>query len=459
LSSTWQSDCGSLDNSLAVLYGIVGKLRSANSVDMPQVVHQLENAAECARKLQSCVASELPDATWESRAELDALLEAVEKKAEARTIEQLRSRLFALATELEHGKITHRRALRVTQLNQLREQAINELLDHAGAEGAPDVLPGPEPEQWIGWACELKDPEDGEAISILRTRFPHLDEFVANLGPEMWVGSNGESPAAKRNGDHQQIAKTVDKDERSPAADSAKTAEVKAVGAAANESATKKERPDTSAKAYATAAVGEEAQEFTWDLTESSTPSLAERLARMNPFKARVHRDSWKLALAALVVVALVLGAWWVWHRKQAIDIAKANVEAAARVKSQPLLHRLPAEGSQDRILLTLESCDRADAATIKCWGYVANQRDKNSDVSLSRADVVDAKGNSFNLSTNGQYSFSTGATANIPAYSTVKYTLTIPDKDGDAQMLTLYLDAKNPRDVEYTFRDIPVAQ
>ena len=459
MTSTWHSDRGSLDSALAVLYGIVGKLRSANSVDMPQIIQQLEMATECAGKLQSWVASELPEASWENRAELDTLLETIEKNLEARAIEQLRSRLFALATELEHGKIIHRRALRLTQLSQLREQAINELLDHAGAPGAPEVLPGPEPEQWIGWACELKDPEDSAAIAALRTHFPHLDEFVANLGPEMWVGSNGETPGAKSTANTQQVAHIAEKSEASSAAAaSAKSAQSKAA-AAADDSARNSERSNVSVSPYSAPAAVQEMPDFTLDVTESSTPSFAERLARLNPFKTRVNKDSWKLPLAAVVVVALVLGAWWMWHKRHAIDIAKANVDAAARVKSEPLLHRLPAEGSQDRILLTMESCDRADAGTIKCWGYVANQRDKNSDVSLSRADVVDAKGNSFNLTSNGQYTFSTGATASIPAYSTLKYTLTIPDKDPAAQMLTLYLDAKNPRDVEYTFRDIPVAQ
>lgn len=453
MSSAWHSDLVSLDNSLAVLYGIVGKLRSANSVDMPQVIQQLENAAECGGRLQSFVASELPDANWESRTDFDALLETVQNKIEARAVEQLRSRLFALATELEHGKLSHRRALRLAQLNQLREQAINELLDHAGSQGAPVILPGPEPEQWIGWACELKDPEDAEAISVLRTRFPHLDEFVANLGPEMWVGSNGESPAERSVGS-QQLAETSEKDKLAAAA--AASRQAVQVNRAAPASTAERSNPDA---ANGTAAAAEDVPDFSLEITASSGPTLLERLAKLNPFKTTANKDSWKLPLAAIVAGALVLGAWWFWHRKHAIGVANANVDAAARTSSRPLLHRLPAEGSQDRILLTMESCDRVDPGSIKCWGYVANQRDKNSDVALSRADVVDAKGNSFNLGSNGQYSFSTGATASIPAYSTVKYTLIIPDKDAAAQMLTLYLDAKNPKDVEYTFRDIPVTE
>jgi hypothetical protein len=123
-----------------------------------------------------------------------------------------------------------------------------------------------------------------------------------------------------------------------------------------------------------------------------------------------------------------------------------------------PLLHRQPVEGVQDKILLTMELCERVNPQSIECWGYVSNLRDESSDVSLYRADVVDGKGNSFNLNSNGQFDFPTGHSFNIPAGSSVKYTIKIPDKDQDAQTLTLYLDVSNPRDLEYTFRDVPVA-
>jgi hypothetical protein len=122
------------------------------------------------------------------------------------------------------------------------------------------------------------------------------------------------------------------------------------------------------------------------------------------------------------------------------------------------LLQRQPVEGAQDKILLTMELCERVNPQSIECWGYVSNLRDESSDVSLYRADVVDGKGNSFNLSSNGQFDFPTGHSFNIPAGSSVKYTIKIPDKDQDAQTLTLYLDVSNPRDLEYTFRDVPVA-
>ena len=144
-------------------------------------------AAESARNLRALVLAELPEASWQNRAELDVLLEKIERRVEARNIEQLRTRLLGLATELERGSIVHRRAVRVNQLNQLRDQAINELRAQAGVKGAPQPLPGPDCDEWLDWACGLKEPDDAESLQTIRNGFAHLDEFVANLEPDMWV--------------------------------------------------------------------------------------------------------------------------------------------------------------------------------------------------------------------------------------------------------------------------------
>jgi len=102
-------------------------------------------------------------------------------------LEQRRSRLLALASDLERGEVVHHRAIRVTQVNQLREQAIQELRFQAVVARVPATLPGPEAEQWVHWACSLKEPEDTEALQYLRSGFEHLDEFVANIEHDMWV--------------------------------------------------------------------------------------------------------------------------------------------------------------------------------------------------------------------------------------------------------------------------------
>ena len=51
----------------------------------------------------------------------------------------------------------------------------------------PPTLPGPEADQWIQWACSLKEPEDTEPLQILRNSFAQLDAFVAHLEPDMWL--------------------------------------------------------------------------------------------------------------------------------------------------------------------------------------------------------------------------------------------------------------------------------
>jgi len=187
MNSFWPPALASLDDSLTLPCESLGKLNAGLSIDIAEVIEQLNLAAESARTVRELVLSELPEASWQNREELDALMEEIRKTVEARNLEQRRSRLLALATELERGSIVHRRALRVSELNQLRDQAINELRSQAGSGGAAQPLPGPEADQWVAWACALKEPEDSEALQTLRNGFAQLDDFVANLEPDMWT--------------------------------------------------------------------------------------------------------------------------------------------------------------------------------------------------------------------------------------------------------------------------------
>jgi hypothetical protein len=187
MSSFWPSALASLDDSLALFCESLEELKAAKSIDIAEVIEQFKAAEESARNLRALVSAELPEAAWQNREELDVLLEEIQKRVEARCTEQRRSRLLALATELERGSIVHRRAVRVNELNQLRDQAINELRSQVGLEGTPQTLPGPEADEWIEWACGLKEPEDDETLQALSNGFAHLDDFVANLEPDMWV--------------------------------------------------------------------------------------------------------------------------------------------------------------------------------------------------------------------------------------------------------------------------------
>ena len=166
------SAIASLDHSLALLSESLENLKAARSVEMAEVVDQLKVAAESAHTVCELVWSELPEASWQTRQELDALIDQIQKISKTRTVEQQRSRLLALAAELERGSIVHRRA-----------QAVSD---------TPPTLPGPAAERWVNWACSLQEPQDAECLRILQSGFARLDDFVANLEPDMWRG--GGSP-------------------------------------------------------------------------------------------------------------------------------------------------------------------------------------------------------------------------------------------------------------------------
>jgi periplasmic protein TonB len=183
MSSMWASALASLDDSLAALDLSLHQLEAARPIEFPQVVERLKTALESSERLRVIVLSKSPDTEWDNRDELDMLLEDIE-------LEHRRSQLRALADELEHGNIVHRRAARVAQLTELRTQAMEELRSLAGGQKAPPQLPGPEPERWIDWACNLKEPEDTAALQDLRAGFACLDEFVASLEPGMWVSTS-----------------------------------------------------------------------------------------------------------------------------------------------------------------------------------------------------------------------------------------------------------------------------
>jgi periplasmic protein TonB len=186
MSSIWPSAVTSLDDHLALLSDSLGRIEAARSVELSEVVEQLRAAADCSQTLRGLIFSELPDATWQDRNELESVLEEIAEKVEARNIEQRRARLRALGDELEAGTITHRRAARVTQLKELRDLAVAELRSQADDQAPPPSLPGPEVYEWVEWACSLEEPDDAESLQAIRQGFSILDEFVANLEPGMW---------------------------------------------------------------------------------------------------------------------------------------------------------------------------------------------------------------------------------------------------------------------------------
>src|SRR5271157_1315248 len=239
MSSLCTSALSSLEQSLGVLRESWEQLRAAKSVDIAEVIEQLTRAAETARIVRESVRSELPDASWQNREELDALFAEIQKTIDARALEQLRVRLLALAAELERGHIVHRRAHRVEELNQLRNQAITELRSQVALDGAPPTLPGPQADQWLGWACGLQESDDAETLQALRNGFPHLDDFVANLEPNLWVATGApvsevppkpETPADKAPPEQSRLEKKGAEEPVPPGPAPIKSEEVKSLG-------------------------------------------------------------------------------------------------------------------------------------------------------------------------------------------------------------------------------------
>lgn len=75
MTSLWPSAVASLDDSLAQLCESLASLEAARSIDIAAITEQLRIAAEASQSLRTIVCSELPDASWQNRAELDGLIE------------------------------------------------------------------------------------------------------------------------------------------------------------------------------------------------------------------------------------------------------------------------------------------------------------------------------------------------------------------------------------------------
>ena len=184
MSSLSFSAIVTLESALALLSESLENLKAAGSVEVAQLSEQLRVAAESAGKVRESVLSKMPETSPQSRQELDALVEKIRETLEARRVEQQRSRLLALAAELERGTVVHRRALRVSEVKQLREQAVTELRAHAQSE-APPTLPGPAAPQWVEWACGLQEPHDAECLQLLQSGFASSRPFRSELGTQL----------------------------------------------------------------------------------------------------------------------------------------------------------------------------------------------------------------------------------------------------------------------------------
>lgn len=574
MSSPFFSELAKLDSLLPTIQSQVDRLRSGLDDDENQLKQSVAVAQQHASVLRELIRAESADAKWNDREALEHLILTLEIAADERRIQQRRTKLLELASELEAGSVKHRSSARVEELNSLRVKAVTQLRELGGRQEQEEEVPGPEASQWVHWVCNLQEEKDAATLADLRENFSALYEFAASTEESFWV--RGEcapasatavqvsapttaSPAipdvkpivssSVRAGRLPQEVKahfdkavhTGDFSEAlslcydAPASEAvapseATTPEPMPVVAASKESSSRSEStppplkycsecgrtypnrykvcpfdstalqdlpesaPETEIASlpdhykippplfkkasgaepathvveakFSSPALATPSTEEAAGLPAESSPadglpsSPGASFATFDEVGSRKRPITTWLAVAALVVLCAIFA--WTYYQPSNSKKSDAQMRVAQAAvngdAAKPLLHIQPVEGPQDDILLSLENCERANSNGIECWGYISNQRNQDSKVLLYRVDVVDGKGNSFDLSAKGSSNFATTHDFTVPAQSKVKYNITVPDNDKDARTLTLYLDATTPHGSEYTFRDVPVS-
>jgi hypothetical protein len=74
MTSLWASTIASLDDAVALLSESVEKLEAARPADLAEMLNQFQMASDSSRMLRELVSSQLPEASWQNRAELERLI-------------------------------------------------------------------------------------------------------------------------------------------------------------------------------------------------------------------------------------------------------------------------------------------------------------------------------------------------------------------------------------------------
>jgi hypothetical protein len=511
MASPWQSGLAKLDDSLQPLQSQIDRLYAGLGVDDTELFHSLEEAQRSAAALHDSILAERPDLNWSDRQSLEGAIQQLEAAAHERVNQQRRNKLLDLANELEGGTVKHRVEARTTALNALRLEAVGELRSAAGISEQEHELPGPEAGEWLQWVSSLEEDKDAETFTYLRRNYANLERFAGELDERYWKPAPRPEKEVRPTVSQAQAARTepaalppqLDEIARELQADAAKSAAEAVAAKSASETTSGRnyrvgnatdgatsgpamgDTPVTSTvnmfkvpSRKRSAAQAEETAkepavvESAASEPETVEPSSDESAEKMPSFgvltQTRRPAAIWVAAVGGVVLCAVFAG---LYHssakassspggapaKPDATNNAPAGSTAAAGADPSHSLAKQAVEGTQRQTALDLERCQRVNSGNIECWGYVSNVGTDPSRVSLQSVDVVDGKGNTFNLRGAGQLDFSTGRISNISGGAREKYTVTVPDKDPNAKTLTLYVDVTNPHALEYTFRDIPI--
>ena len=512
MASPWQSGLAKLDDSLQPLRSQIDRLYAGLETSDTELFHSLEEAQRSAAALHDLILAERPDLNWSDRESLEAAIQQLEAAAHERVNQQRRNKLLDLANELEGGTVKHRVEARTAALNALRLEAVGELRAAAGISEQEHELPGPEASEWLQWVSGLEEDKDAETFTYLRQNYANLERFAGELDERYWKPAPRPEKKVQPAVSQAQAARTepaalppqLDEIARELQADAAKSAADAVASKSASESTSGRnyqvgkaadgpttgpvisEAPVTStvnmfkvpsrkrsaAQAEETAKAEPAIAESAASEPEAVKPSSDEPAEKMPSFgvltQTRRPAAIWVAAVGGVVLCAVFAG---LYHssakassspggapaKPDTTNNAPAGSTAATGADPSHALAKQAVEGAQRQTALDLERCQRVNPGNIECWGYVSNVGTDPSRVSLQSVDVVDGKGNTFNLRGAGQLDFSTGRISNISGGAREKYTVTVPDKDPNAKTLTLYVDVTNPHALEYTFRDIPI--
>jgi hypothetical protein len=464
--SPYASALTQLDSSLGTLDALIERLNACVPVDDDQLALHAREACTHAETLRDLVLAERSDANWAAREDLHELIAQLEREAEHKRDQQKRERLVDLATELESGTVKHRFEGRTSTLNTLRQDAAGELRAQAAAEGQATELPGPAVREWLPWAFNLDDQADAAVLAELHSSFPALERFTAEMEDSYWLPDAARHPNIVRA--ETPIATTTSSPVQPPAETAPLREEAPASQSRSSAAQAARDIPAVPGRFGADDRPSVERDTPIADFSCDRDTATEQGPAFGSVFSGITQGGQRKpIVIAGIAGFALLSIVFFavIYHvhgknggKAQTVEAANAAAPSAQSGKG-PLLHKQPDEGAQQQILLSIEQCGRGTAGNIDCWGYVTNQSDSSSKVALDHVDVVDGRGNSATLDRNGPFSFPDGKSSDVASGGNVKYTVTIPDKDPTAKTLTLYVDLSKPKSLEYTFRDVPVAE
>ena len=189
MSSPFSSALTRLEDSLQTVRGQSERLRSGGQPDTEQLHRSLLEAYEQTSVLSNLISLQRPRVSKVIYGSLDPLIHELKTLRET---QRRRLKLSALATELLAGRVEHQRLRRTEALNELRLQAVRELLELATAPLLEEVLPGPQAKKWLHWARGLQENADAAVLKTLRRDFPALEEFVAAIDERHWVAGENQ---------------------------------------------------------------------------------------------------------------------------------------------------------------------------------------------------------------------------------------------------------------------------